>query len=341
MEVSLASSFAWLDYSEQERQRMLEVVELFSEKNTVDELGIGAVRDAYANLLFPGTTTIQTRASYFLFVPWIYQLVEKTHPDDIAVQARRLETTLIGTLIKSDDNRRTIGMDARDRLKRLASNVYWQGLAVWGIRTFPGSQDQYHRTLKSSFTSRSQALRADDGDIPEGQTIRNWHAGLPPIPEGFPNKGISHRLAEIEATYLRERVMANCPGSLLAFILDNELETKDVEFPWDHDHVENFTAPLRNQLLHARNFSEVIHGAALLYNLMLAEKAKSIEMIENYGRRLEDWRIMIVNRQTALVEWDRQQFWTFAYKGNARITNMTRTFIAFLAGASYQRWIFW
>ncbi len=27
------------------------------------------------------------------------------------------------------------------------SSVYWQGLARWGIRLFPGSQTQYHRSL--------------------------------------------------------------------------------------------------------------------------------------------------------------------------------------------------
>lgn len=68
----MPSSFAWLDYSEDERRRMLDAVDLFSEKGTRDEMGIGAVRDAFADLFFPGTSTIQTRARYFLFVPWIY-----------------------------------------------------------------------------------------------------------------------------------------------------------------------------------------------------------------------------------------------------------------------------
>jgi hypothetical protein len=34
--------------------------------NTRDELGIGSVRDAFAELLFPGTGAIMTRARYFL-----------------------------------------------------------------------------------------------------------------------------------------------------------------------------------------------------------------------------------------------------------------------------------
>src|SRR5215208_3574696 len=73
----MGSSFSWLDYSEHERRKMLEVIHLFQEKDTRDELGIGTVRDAFADMLFPGTSTIQTRARYFLFVPWIYRGLER------------------------------------------------------------------------------------------------------------------------------------------------------------------------------------------------------------------------------------------------------------------------
>src|SRR3712207_8105184 len=69
----VASSFTWLDYSEHERRQMLDVIHLFDEKTTRDELGIGVVRDAFADMFFPGTSTIQTRARYFLFIPWIYR----------------------------------------------------------------------------------------------------------------------------------------------------------------------------------------------------------------------------------------------------------------------------
>lgn len=49
----------------------MDVINLLSEQGAVDELGIGIVRDAFANYFFPGTSTIQTRAKYFLIVPYI------------------------------------------------------------------------------------------------------------------------------------------------------------------------------------------------------------------------------------------------------------------------------
>ncbi|MBD2450079.1 hypothetical protein H6G76_23540 [Nostoc sp. FACHB-152] len=44
----MASSFSWLDYSEQDKRKMLDVISLFNEKTTRDELGVGSVRDALA-----------------------------------------------------------------------------------------------------------------------------------------------------------------------------------------------------------------------------------------------------------------------------------------------------
>lgn len=38
-------------------------------------LGFAPIRDAFADYFFPGTSTIQTRARYFLFVPWIMSLL--------------------------------------------------------------------------------------------------------------------------------------------------------------------------------------------------------------------------------------------------------------------------
>src|SRR3954468_15086665 len=124
------SMFLWLDYSERERRKMLEVVDLFKEHDTRDELGIGAVRDAFADQFFPGTTTIMTRARYFLLVAWTYQRLEakRVSSAQIPERARRAETDLIEAIENSDEKEGNIGKYAKTALKRLPSSVYWQGL---------------------------------------------------------------------------------------------------------------------------------------------------------------------------------------------------------------------
>jgi hypothetical protein len=69
--------FIWVDFAEDDRRKMAGVIALFNEKDTRDELGLGSIRDTFADWLFPATSTIQTRARHFLFVPWIYQKVER------------------------------------------------------------------------------------------------------------------------------------------------------------------------------------------------------------------------------------------------------------------------
>lgn len=85
----LNSSITWLDFSEDDRHKMTEVISFFKLRETRDELGLGSIRNALADLLFPGTTTLQTRARYFLFIPWIY-----THFERRRVPSARVATRL-------------------------------------------------------------------------------------------------------------------------------------------------------------------------------------------------------------------------------------------------------
>jgi hypothetical protein len=68
----MTSTFSWLDFSEHERQRALEIVRQFEERGTVDELGVGVIRDVLADRLFPGIRNIQSQARYFLFIPCMH-----------------------------------------------------------------------------------------------------------------------------------------------------------------------------------------------------------------------------------------------------------------------------
>ena len=241
----MASVFTWLDYSEHEQRKMLDVISALRETDTRDELGIGIVRDALADLLFPGTSTVQTRVRYFLFVPWIYLDLQRrrTPSDQIAAAARRKEIDLIDALAASDDPSGTIGIEARRSLQRLPSNIYWQGLAQWGIRIFPGSQAQYHAFQDNFYASQTRSQRNDDGEPVDGSTGRNWHGGLPAPPQDFPRVA-SFALTAEEASYLYERIMTRLPGTLLAFLVDLREPTDPTAFAWESPVAEHL--PSRN-----------------------------------------------------------------------------------------------
>lgn len=86
----------------------------------------------------------------------------------MGARARREEVALIDALAESDDTDGVIGIQARASLKRLPSSVYWQGLARWGIRLFPGSQEQYHRSLDGFYDRIRRIQRDDEGTPPRG-----------------------------------------------------------------------------------------------------------------------------------------------------------------------------
>ena len=133
------STLTWLDSSEHERRSVLELVSALNEPGTLDELGIGTIRDTISDTLFPGTSTIQTRARYFLFVPWILQMVEAGSPRGAEDMARRLQLQLRNALDKAHDPNEpgVIGREAGAALQRWPLGYLLAGLGPMGDPSSP------------------------------------------------------------------------------------------------------------------------------------------------------------------------------------------------------------
>lgn len=161
------SSLAWIDFDEAERQRAQRIMALFQERESRDELGLGAIRDSIADHLFPGTSTIQTRLRYMLFIPWILSRLEGRDgsASNLSAEGRNMEIRLSQALKAGGETSGIIGRDAGARLQRLPSSVYWAGLGSWGIRQFLDlarhitQSCQQSVTFDSIPTSRQKALR--------------------------------------------------------------------------------------------------------------------------------------------------------------------------------------
>ena len=242
--------------------------------------------------------------------------------------ARQFEIDLISGLIAGGEAATgVIGERARATLQRLPSNVYWLGLNMWGLRFFPGSQDQYHRSLDRFYAasgSRRNARTAED-DAPDEAASANWHPQLPPVPAGFPTN-VSFALTPAEAEYLAERIRISVPHSLLRYLIDAGYNTPPVRFVWDHPRLAEFPAAHRERVIHARNFSVVIHGSALLYNLMIAELLKDAPRTDQYRASLQDWAERLQAMRADLAAWDRRRFWEIVIAGGA-IALPTRRFV--------------
>lgn len=323
------SSFAWLDYSESERRRMLETISGFQESDTLDEIGIGSIRDAFSDLLFPGTSVIQTRARYFLFIPWIYLRIEhdRVPSSQAGLRARKLQVELARALQRGEPSERgIIGIRAGESLQRLPSSVYWQALATFEIRHVRGSIDRYHQSLDWYYRrSRRSSRRSDEGELYE-RVAPNWHTTIPPAPDVFLEE-TSFTLRPEDAEYMRERILTTQGESLLAWLIDHSERGATSAFPWQHPQLHELSAELRALLEHARLFSEVIHGAQLLYGLLVARAAARPDVEERYGDRLDQWTDSIAARASDLRGWDRDGFWEVVRKGNRRLPAPARRFV--------------
>ncbi len=303
----MSAFFGWIDYSEKERRRMLDTLSLLKQQGILDELGIGTVRDALADLLFPGTSTIQTRPRYFLIIPWIYERVERRgwKGRSAGTVARDVENRVTESLRSRPDTSGVIGVDAGPALIRPASDIYWQGLRRWGIRLFDGSRDRYHRWLdqRQIRTAVSSELAATDDGEPTLATLSRWHWSLPPAPSSFPDlEGLA--LTRPEAEYLRERILTASPDSLLAALIRNDVTIDGASFPWDVAWSPSLPGRVTANLELAKHFSETMHGAALIYNLMLARETRNDDLIELYQAAVSKWSHLVEAESKAFREWD-------------------------------------
>lgn len=323
----MASSIAWLDSTPEEQRAARELIAMFSDKESRDELGIGPIRDAFSDLLFPGTSVLQTRARYYLFVPWCY-LTADVHRLPGAKQGergRQNERQLIGALRSSGAGDLTglIGARAGGRVRNLPSDVFWNGLLRYGIRTHPGPIG-------------SLALAAGDRDGATELAEREpseWVRTIPPAPAGFPQRvdgGFS--LTADEAGWLRERIVASTEGTLLAALLEQNAEIPgDLRAPWEASSEAQF-----EELGHARRFSWTMQGAALLYNLLIAEKHERAglgdeaeDLVDGYQESIEEWRSALDTPSFAadFRGWDIDRMWEIVGRTSHNIHPRTKAFV--------------
>ena len=298
---------------------------LFDEKDTRDELGLGPIRDSIADHLFPGTSTIQTRLRYMLFVPWIYSMLERSDGslDKLKAEARAREIRLIDALRSGGEDEGIIGREAGASLKRLPSSIYWAGLQSWGIRQFAGSQEMYVAAVPSLRRHRRRMGSEDDARAMEEHAQNMWHPGLPPAPDDF-LEVTSFGLTGSEAGFLVDRLVDSHPDSLLTYLVTSGRDA-DCEFAWLHPDQSNFPTTSRRLVDHANVFSAIMHSASLIYNLMLSELREEDDWIEHYRNLLSEWSGAL--DQDAVAGWSLDDFWAGIEHDSHRIREPARQFV--------------
>jgi hypothetical protein len=320
----MPSSLTWIDHDPAARDRSLRILALFREKESRDELGIGGLRDAISDRLFPGTSTIQTRLRYMLLIPWMYQDFEqkRVSANIFGARARQAELEMVQPLLDAEEEG-VFGSLAGSGLKRLPSSVYWAGLGAWGIRRFPGTQSEYHRSVDVLYARRGRGRHREDDDVDADPSALTWHPHLPPAPARFP-ADLTLTLTSDEASFLRDRIVTNCKGSLLAWLVLHGRADGSWE-PWLHHQVLEFPDSAKVLLGHARLLTDAVEGAARIYNVLLSELRSDQALVDAHRAALEDWR----NRcdLEGISRWSMDELWDETVGHGHAVTHQTRRFL--------------
>ena len=328
------ASFTWLDLTAADRDKVRRVLDLFSEQGTVDELGVGSLRDTISNALFPGTSVLHTRMRYVLFIPWIYRELESWGPGyDVAHHGREMEVQLIDALAESDDKAGVIGIDAGANLARLASNAYWAMLVHWGLFVPARPQSWYHRNFDNLISKQSSVAHADDPGVTWTRQP-TWHPQIPAAPPDFPETADFALTAE-ESDFLLGRILERCGDTTLAW-LAQEGSNALADTLWDEAAIGHAPADIRRLVELARRFSLHIQGAPLLYNLLLAEMRYASHsfdgdaaLIDSYRVELAEWAALEAEEQP----FDPDRLWALVMRQGGRLKDPQRRFVETWADA--------
>jgi hypothetical protein len=306
------SLIAWLDADTDDQARMRDIVKLFTDRDSRDELGLGQVRDALSDGLFPGTSVLLTRARYLLFVPWCFQLAEGR--PDAAGLAEKHERLLISTLRKSgnDDLSGLLGARVGQALQTLPSTIYWGTLRRYGI-----VRDEY---AWKTDVFRPPTRPVDGEDEGARKSASAWSHTIPPVPPEFPYRlDDAFRLSREEAGWLRDRILDRAPGTVIAHLMDH-VPLKESRSPWSDPGVRNVEGAAAGLLRNAEAFSTAMHGASLLYNLLLAEeyeryipaeRRKHHGAVDQYRDELAAWAVRA--DQARIADWEIGSLWRWVF----------------------------
>lgn len=294
----------WIDFSKDERNKVLNVIHLLDEPGAVDELGIGAVRDAFADYFFPGTSTVQTRAKYFLIVPYVLmEAGSGKFGSDLNSILRKIdneERTCRDILIKTSSDGVIGSLVPKSWVLRTPSNIYWNGIKRMGIFKEDLSVKEYvhqsiiQRSLKQAkdYGNRdkdAEENEKDDMDAGDITSIQFWCLG-----DTYKSDWRDHLTIELlpeEAAFLKSQIITTQRSSLFAFILKNSIDLdKYGSFgALSEDIRDSVDDELRYMMRLANDFNNLVSIITTRYNLIVfdGENERAVSNWELYAKDLK------------------------------------------------------
>ncbi len=341
-------SIGWVHFSSDDRKRVASVIDLLNEGGVIDELGVGIVRNSYADAMFPGISTIQTRAKYFTLTAYLlkeyirkWEAGYKQPPMDKYLRDAEKYCRIVMLRKANGEDEleegvigRTFGLKSNQDVVRRASSIYWSGLRIYGFLNTQRSLSEFIREFNepgkhlARMLSESSDKKGDDLDAEYSLPLVN----APNLPEDYLST-LSINLLASEAKFLRAQIETRRPDSLIAQILLDEEATKQVIQLEDLNFNIFAQLPFINELKdrrmrqlihHANKFWQILYGAHVRYNCLLQKRHGTDTKLNEYEEEWLKWQDSLPEIHKS---WDPDFFWGIIHEQNGQVPEGTTKFI--------------
>jgi hypothetical protein len=302
----------FVNFSQEELARKNKVLQMVRDQTAIDELGFGRVRDAFANMMFPGMSTLQRRAKYFAVMPSLYyQATKKKYNSvrDVRAQIVKWEIRLTDMLVKGagNDELKKTGITGRSMLEAAKNDpakfvkydptyIYMNGLRTYGM--IKGDIDIYRLIFE-----RSQQLgqvipkyrASEEGEMSDSEDLGGLTQFFSVSGEEYDFDAgdmLPLELTKREADYMKNHIINSMKSmdSLLAYILRNNTdvlpEYDSLGNIWQ-DMPEDFTDFMKQYKMGQR-FSHLAYVVQLRFNHIMAMFNEQEEEANKLQARIEE-----------------------------------------------------
>jgi hypothetical protein len=307
----------WIYFSPSFKDKINSILDLLDqEEGMVDELGLGRLRDAYADLFFPGTSTVQTRAKYFFIVSYLIKdffLQNGGKSKNLEQYLNEEEHKIIWELAEKynhDRNARSgvigITKHRNQKLARRPSSIYWNGLRSSNFNFIDTELSLHEYYLNADkileeLLFLKKSIKDDSSDDQDIEYTDNHRVKVSTRQKGW-RESLDLPLSYEEADFFLKRILEKFPKRLIGKIASmptlrkSFLDTTDFESFSKLCLQENIGDELKKQITQAHDLNEITKGLHLAYSHMINKKHYLSEVF------LEDFELWRKNIYDNLVD---------------------------------------
>ena len=306
------SSIGWVDFSSEHREKVKSVLDRLSTPGVIDELGIGVIRDSFSDSLFPGVSTIQTRAKYFLTIPRIFRdyeklSVKKRRRNKLEPYLNERENLCMKAMVANHEGESQDGIIGESfankigEVQRKPSSVYWTGLRQFGLIQTPLSLKVFSQRFANPDQAMQDLVRGSEkekGDDPDAVESSGARINGPAYEDDW-IAGLTTQLSCEEASFLSNQIQSRVPLSLMGQILLTPSVRKEflgLQHDWNFTtladeakFMQRLPDELKKIVVAARDFWQLMHGAHIRYNCLLQRQHGTKSLEESFEEEWDEW----------------------------------------------------